>query len=66
MRVLNLSHSYLRVIVLLQKYTVGISTPTDAGIPGDIVYYDKPEQGGYVGWVYTLDKDWRRFGNIEP
>ena len=49
---------------LSRKYTVGISTPTDAGIPGDIVYYDKPEQGGYVGWVYTLDKDWRRFGNI--
>ena len=50
---------------LSRKYTVGISTPTDAGIPGDIVYYDKPEQGGYVGWVYTLDKDWRRFGNIK-
>lgn len=49
---------------LSRKYTVGIATPTDAGIPGDVVYYDKPEQGKYIGWVYTVDKQWRRFGNI--
>jgi len=49
---------------LARKYTVGISTPTDAGVPGDIVYYDRPEQGGYVGWVYTQNKDWKRFGSI--
>ena len=47
-----------------RKYTVGIATPTSAGIPGDIVYYDKPEQGKYVGWVYTVDRNWKRFGNI--
>ena len=47
-----------------RKYTVGISTPTDAGTPGDVVYYENPEQGNYLGWVYTLDNAWRRFGNI--
>ena len=47
-----------------RKYTVGISTPVDAGTPGDIVYFENPSQGSYVGWVYTLDNAWRRFGNI--
>jgi len=47
-----------------RKYTVGISTPVNAGTPGDVIYYENPEQGKYLGWVYTLDKDWKRFGNI--
>ena len=45
-----------------RKHTVGIATPTDAGTPGDIIYDETPTQGEYVGWVYTNDKDWRRFG----
>jgi hypothetical protein len=47
-----------------RKYTVGIATPTDAGTPGDIVYDSTPTQGQYLGWVYTTDKDWKRFSNI--
>ena len=47
-----------------RKYTVGISIPVNAGTPGDVIYYENPEQGKYVGWVYTLNKDWKRFGNI--
>ena len=47
-----------------RKHTVGIATPTDAGTPGDIIYDETPTQGEYVGWVYTNDKDWRRFGPI--
>ena len=47
-----------------RKYTVGIATPTTAGTPGDVVYYENPEQGKYLGWVYTSNKDWRRFGNL--
>ena len=47
-----------------RKYTVGISEPTLAGNPGDIVYLNDPSKGGYVGWIYTLDNDWYRFGNI--
>ena len=47
-----------------RKYTVGVATPTDAGTPGDIIFDETPSQGDYVGWVYTNDKDWRRFGPI--
>jgi hypothetical protein len=47
-----------------RKYTVGTTEPTLAGNTGDIVYLDNPEEGGYVGWVYTTDNDWYRFGNI--
>jgi hypothetical protein len=47
-----------------RKYTVGITEPTLSGNPGDIVYLNNPEKGGYVGWIYTLDNEWYRFGNI--
>jgi hypothetical protein len=47
-----------------RKYTVGITEPTLSGNPGDIVYLNNPEKGGHVGWIYTLDNEWYRFGNI--
>ena len=47
-----------------RRYTVGVSAPTLAGNPGDIVYYENPEKGGYVGWIFTSDNDWYRFGSI--
>jgi len=47
-----------------RKYTVGIATPVLAGNPGDIVYYTDPSKGGYVGWIYTIENDWFRFGNV--
>jgi len=47
-----------------RKYTVGISTPTSAGNPGDIVYNQNPARSGYVGWIYTTDNDWYRFGAV--
>jgi len=47
-----------------RKYTVGTTKPTLAGNTGDIVYLDNPEEGGYIGWVYTTDNDWYRFGNV--
>ena len=47
-----------------RKYTVGITEPILSGNPGDIVYLNNPEKGGYVGWIYTLDNEWYRFGNI--
>ena len=47
-----------------RKYTVGITEPTLSGNPGDIVYLNNPEKGGYVGWIYTLDNEWYRFGNV--
>jgi len=50
--------------IVARNYTVGISTPSLAGNPGDIAYYSDPNRGGYVGWVYTLENEWYRFGNI--
>jgi hypothetical protein len=47
-----------------RKYTVGITDPTLSGNPGDIVYFNNPTKGGYVGWIYTLDNEWYRFGNV--
>jgi len=47
-----------------RKYTVGISTPSLAGNPGDITYNANPEKGGYLGWIYTTDNDWYRFGAV--
>ncbi len=47
-----------------RKYTVGVGTPSLAGNPGDVVYYENPTKGGYLGWVYTKDNDWYRFGAI--
>ena len=47
-----------------RKYTVGVTQPTVSGNPGDIAYYTDPNRGGYVGWIYTLENDWYRFGNI--
>jgi len=48
-----------------RKMTVGISTPTEAGTPGDIVYNANPTNGGTVGWVYTTGNTWKTFGAID-
>jgi len=47
-----------------RKQTVGISTPILAGNPGDITYNANPVKGGSIGWIYTTDNDWYRFGNV--
>jgi len=47
-----------------RKYTVGISTPTSAGTAGDISFKSNPQGGEYLGWVYTTDNAWRRFGPV--
>ena len=47
-----------------RKYTLSGSTPTLAGNPGDITYFSDPSQGGYAGWIYSVDNEWRRFGSV--
>lgn len=47
-----------------RKYTVGISTPSLAGNTGDVVYNAFPDSGGHLGWVYTSNNRWERFGKI--
>ena len=47
-----------------RKYTVGIATPSLAGNPGDVIYRARPAQSDNVGWVYSAENDWRRFGTV--
>ena len=47
-----------------RKYTVGIATPTSAGTAGDIEFTNNPQSGKYLGWVYSTDNAWKRFGSI--
>jgi len=47
-----------------RKYTAGIATPILAGNPGDLVFNANPNRGGYLGWMYTNENQWYRFGNI--
>ena len=47
-----------------RKYTVGIATPSLAGNPGDIHYNAIPISQNYVGWVYTNNNQWEKFGYI--
>ena len=47
-----------------RNYSVGVTQPTLAGNAGDVVFNANPVKGGYVGWVYTTDNDWFRFGNV--
>ena len=47
-----------------RKLTVGIATPVTAGTPGDIIFFEDASQGENLGWVYTSNRDWKRFGNI--
>jgi hypothetical protein len=49
-----------------RKYTVGISTPSLAGNPGDVQYNASPTTGDYIGWVWTTNNQWERFGRIFP
>ncbi len=47
-----------------RKYTVGISTPVLAGNAGDVVYNGVPTSNDYLGWVYTNNNQWEKFGYI--
>ena len=42
-----------------RKYTVGISTPILSGNPGDVINFANPDDGGYLGWVFTTNNEWR-------
>jgi microcystin-dependent protein len=47
-----------------RQYTVGESIPTNAGSPGDVQYNANPLSGGFLGWVYTSNNRWEKFGRI--
>ena len=64
LKVLSLTPVLTRRYNCFRKYTVGIATPSLAGNPGDVVYNANPVKGGYVGWIYTTENDWFRFGSV--
>jgi hypothetical protein len=47
-----------------RQYTIGDSIPTLAGSPGDVHYNANPLSGGFLGWVYTTNNRWEKFGRI--
>jgi hypothetical protein len=47
-----------------RKFTVGVSQPTLAGTPGDVVYNGTPATNGYAGWIYTTNSKWESFGYL--
>jgi len=47
-----------------RKHDLSDTLPSLSGNPGDITYYSDPSDGGYLGWVYSSNNEWRRFGNV--
>ena len=47
-----------------RNITVGISTPLLSSNPGDIAFNANPGDGEYVGWIFSSDNEWRRFGSV--
>lgn len=47
-----------------RQYTVGDSIPTIIGTPGDVQYNSNPLSGGFLGWVFTTNGVWEKFGRI--
>ena len=47
-----------------RKHTLSGSKPSLSGNPGDISNFSDPADGGYVGWIYTSNNEWRKFGSI--
>ena len=50
--------------VVSRKHTLSDSKPDLAGNPGDITYQSDPSDGGYTGWIYSSNNEWRRFGGV--
>ena len=50
---------------IAREYSVGISTPQVAGNVGNVVYDAEPRSGGELGYVYTNDNNWKKFGPIQ-
>jgi hypothetical protein len=47
-----------------KNYTVGDSIPILEGNPGDVQYNSNPLSGGFLGWVFTNNNRWEKFGRI--
>jgi hypothetical protein len=47
-----------------RNYTIGSIEPDLIGNPGDVQYNSEPISGGFLGWVYTTNNRWEKFGKI--
>jgi hypothetical protein len=47
-----------------RKYSVSNTIPSNPGNYGDIVYKASPSIGENIGWVYTLQDEWRSWGYV--
>lgn len=47
-----------------RNYTIGSEVPLLAGNPGDVQYNANPLSGGFLGWVYTSNNRWEKFGKV--
>jgi hypothetical protein len=48
-----------------RSYTVALDEPNVSGNPGDIAFYANPGDGGDLGWIYTTNNKWQKFGPIQ-
>jgi hypothetical protein len=48
-----------------RSYTVTLDEPNVSGNPGDIAFDANPEDGRDLGWVYTTNNKWQKFGLIQ-
>jgi hypothetical protein len=47
-----------------RSYTVTLNEPNVSGNPGDIAFDANPDKRGELGWVYTTENKWQKFGQI--
>jgi hypothetical protein len=48
-----------------RSYTVTLDEPNVSGNPGDIAFDANPDKRGELGWVFTTDNRWQKFGLIK-
>jgi hypothetical protein len=48
-----------------RNYTIGFNEPTFSGNPGDIIFDGNPSAGGELGWIFTNNNNWQKFGLIQ-
>lgn len=47
-----------------RSFTIAVSEPSEVATPGSIQYNPNPLSDGYVGWIYTSNNRWEKFGKI--
>ena len=50
----------------MQPYQESHSRYSNAIVSGnpDVIFNANPNEGSHVGWIYTLESSWRRYGNM--